>query len=99
MVTTLIAMMFPFFNAVLGLLGSISFWPLTVYFPLTMYQVQAKVKKGSFNWVIIQVLVFGCFAVAAISAVGSVAGIFQSWRGTQMFHVHRFQVVNLVFVR
>ncbi|KAL5776314.1 hypothetical protein ACOSP7_009240 [Xanthoceras sorbifolium] len=57
--TTLVAMMFPFFNAVLGLIGEIGFWPLTVYFPLTMYTVQAKIKRGSSTWIIFQVLGFG----------------------------------------
>ncbi|KAJ6433682.1 hypothetical protein OIU84_017389 [Salix udensis] len=61
--TTLVAMLFPFFNAILGLLGSISFWPLTVYFPLNMYMVQAKIKRGNSKWIMFQVLSFivpGC---------------------------------------
>ncbi|KAJ6426196.1 hypothetical protein OIU84_026724, partial [Salix udensis] len=36
-------MIFPFFNSVLGLIGAMSFWPLTLYFPVQMYISQAKI--------------------------------------------------------
>ncbi|KAI8009581.1 putative amino acid permease 7 [Camellia lanceoleosa] len=39
--TTVIAMIFPYFNQVLGVLGAINFWPLSIYFPVEMYFVQA----------------------------------------------------------
>ncbi|MQI27723.1 hypothetical protein EI009_25840, partial [Escherichia coli] len=29
----LLAMVLPFFNDIVGLIGAIGFWPLTVYFP------------------------------------------------------------------
>ncbi|KAB1200529.1 Amino acid permease 3 [Morella rubra] len=32
--TTVISMLLPFFNDVVGLLGALGFWPLTVYFPV-----------------------------------------------------------------
>ena len=37
--TTLISMLLPFFNDVVGILGVVGFWPLTVYFPVKMYIV------------------------------------------------------------
>lgn len=43
--TTVVAMMIPFFNAVLGLLGAFSFWPLTVYFPISMHIAQGKIDR------------------------------------------------------
>lgn len=42
--TTLVAMLLPFFNDIVGLLGSLGFWPLTVYFPVEMYIKQFKVR-------------------------------------------------------
>ncbi|XP_048227148.1 amino acid permease 1 isoform X1 [Ricinus communis] len=51
--TTAVAMMLPFFNAILGLLGAVSFWPLTVYFPLSMYMKQANIKRGSSRWIVV----------------------------------------------
>ncbi|KAJ1402836.1 Amino acid transporter, transmembrane domain [Sesbania bispinosa] len=43
--STVMAMILPFFNSILGLLGAFSFWPLTVYFPIEMYLRQAKVPR------------------------------------------------------
>ncbi|CAN6450490.1 unnamed protein product [Victoria cruziana] len=36
--TTGIAMLFPYFNEVLGVLGALNFWPLAIYFPVQMYR-------------------------------------------------------------
>ena len=36
-----IAMLVPFFNDVVGLLGAIGFWPLTVFLPIQMHLKQA----------------------------------------------------------
>ncbi|CAI9088989.1 OLC1v1023466C1 [Oldenlandia corymbosa var. corymbosa] len=35
--TTALAMLFPYFNQVLGVLGALNFWPLAIYFPVEMY--------------------------------------------------------------
>ena len=35
-----IAMLVPFFNDVVGLLGSLGFWPLTVFLPIQMHIAQ-----------------------------------------------------------
>ncbi|XP_060170876.1 amino acid permease 6-like [Lycium barbarum] len=48
-VTAVIAMIFPFFNAILGLIGAASFYPLTVYFPIAMHIAQRKIPKYSGN--------------------------------------------------
>eukprot|EP00884_Botryococcus_braunii_P012537 jgi/Botrbrau1/21284/Bobra.0463s0001.1 len=44
--TTLIAMLLPFFNDVLGLIGAIGFWPLTIYFPIAMHKAQYMYSAG-----------------------------------------------------
>lgn len=74
-VTTVIAMMFPFFNDFLGLIGSISFWPLTVYFPIEMYIKQTKMKRFSFTWTWLKILSFSCLIVSFIAAAGSIQGL------------------------
>jgi hypothetical protein len=84
--TTVVSLMLPFFNAVLGLLGAISFWPLTVYFPVTMNMAQAKVAPGSRKWVALQALNVGALVVSLLAAVGSVADIVQ-----RLGHVTIFQ--------
>ncbi|KAL9379729.1 hypothetical protein Peur_028211 [Populus x canadensis] len=86
-ITTAVAMMFPFFNAILGLLGSVSFWPLTVYFPISMYIVQAKIKRGSYHWFGLQALGFVCLIVTIVSGIGSVAGMVQFLKKARLFHI------------
>ncbi|CAL9065380.1 unnamed protein product [Musa banksii] len=74
-VTTVISMLLPFFNDVVGFLGAIGFWPLTVYFPIEMYIVQTKVPKWSTRWVCLQLLSFACLIITIASAAGSIAGV------------------------
>lgn len=74
-ITTLIAIIFPFFNNVVGLLGAFSFFPLTVYFPTEMYLRRAKVQKYSIAWIAIKTLSMFCLMVSIVAAVGSVEGI------------------------
>nr|GEZ63094.1 amino acid permease 3-like [Tanacetum cinerariifolium]GFA47153.1 amino acid permease 3-like [Tanacetum cinerariifolium] len=45
--TTFVAMLMPFFNDVVGIIGAFGFWPLTVYFPVKMYIAQKKIQKWS----------------------------------------------------
>ncbi|GAB4844139.1 Amino acid permease 3, variant 2 [Ancistrocladus abbreviatus] len=74
-ITTVISMLLPFFNDVVGLLGALGFWPLTVYYPVEMYIVQKKIKKWSSRWVCLQILSFACLVITVAAAAGSVAGI------------------------
>ncbi|VAH83061.1 unnamed protein product [Triticum turgidum subsp. durum] len=73
--TTVVSMMLPFFNDVVGFLGALGFWPLTVYFPVEMYVVQKKVPKWSTQWVCLQMLSLGCLAISLAAAAGSIAGV------------------------
>ncbi|RRT34611.1 hypothetical protein BHE74_00057853 [Ensete ventricosum] len=74
-VTTVVSMLLPFFNDVVGFLGAIGFWPLTVYFPVEMYIVQKKIPKWSTRWVCLQLLSLACLVITVASAAGSVAGV------------------------
>ncbi|VVA90674.1 unnamed protein product [Arabis nemorensis] len=76
--TTVVAMIFPFFNSILGLLGALGFWPLTVYFPVAMHIAQKKVKKYSPRWLALNLLVLVCLVVSSLAAVGSVVGLIGS---------------------
>ncbi|KAK7269947.1 hypothetical protein RIF29_22767 [Crotalaria pallida] len=73
--TTVVAIILPFFNSVVGLLGAITFWPLTVYFPIEMYLVQAKVPKYSPTWIGLKMLSMFCLLVTLFAGVGSIEGI------------------------
>nr|CAD1842057.1 unnamed protein product [Ananas comosus var. bracteatus] len=73
--TTIISMLLPFFNDVVGLLGALGFWPLTVFFPIEMYIIQKKVPKWSTKWVCLQTLSLACLVISIAAAVGSIAGV------------------------
>ncbi|KAK1286694.1 Amino acid permease 1 [Acorus calamus] len=80
MVSTVLAMTFPFFNAVLALLGALSFWPLTVYFPIEMYIAQRGVPRFGLKWVALQGLSFVCLLVSIAAACGSIEGVIDALR-------------------
>ncbi|XP_020992283.1 amino acid permease 5-like [Arachis duranensis] len=56
--TTIIDMLMPFFNDVVGILGAFGFWPLTVYFPIDMYISKRKIPRWSNRWLGLQLLSF-----------------------------------------
>ncbi|KAK9941601.1 hypothetical protein M0R45_007303 [Rubus argutus] len=73
--TTLISMLLPFFNDVVGILGAFGFWPLTVFFPVEMYIAQQKIERWSSRWLGLQILSMSCLVISLVAAVGSVAGV------------------------
>ncbi|KAL1802246.1 hypothetical protein ACET3Z_030893 [Daucus carota] len=77
-VTTILAMIFPFFSEFLGLLGAITFWPMTVYFPIEMYIAQWKIARFSRVWNCLQMLNLFCLIVSLLAAIGSVHGLVKS---------------------
>ncbi|KAJ4965657.1 hypothetical protein NE237_017506 [Protea cynaroides] len=74
-ITTIISMLLPFFNDVVGILGALGFWPLTVYFPVEMYVAQKKIPKWSSQWICLQLLSCACLVISIAAAVGSIAGV------------------------
>ncbi|KAE8684550.1 Amino acid permease 6 [Hibiscus syriacus] len=83
--TAVVAMIFPFFNDFLGLIGAGSFWPLTVYFPIEMHIAQTKLPKYSFRWIWLKILSWVCLIVSLIAAAGSVQGLIQSLKTYKPF--------------
>lgn len=76
--TTGIALLFPYFNQVLGVLGALNFWPLALYFPVEMYIVQRKIRAWTRVWVMLQALRAVCLLVTIIAFIGSLEGIISS---------------------
>ncbi|XP_031118825.1 amino acid permease 6-like [Ipomoea triloba] len=74
-VTAVLAMIFPFFNDFLGLIGAASFYPLTVYFPIEMHIAQAKIPKYSFRWTWLKILSWACLVISLVAAAGSIQGL------------------------
>jgi len=73
--TTVIAIIFPLFNDMLGVIGAVKFWPLVVYFPVEMYIVQKKVQRWTLKWNFLQALSFMSLLVSLATAVGSIEGL------------------------
>ncbi|XP_065847638.1 amino acid permease 6-like [Euphorbia lathyris] len=84
-VTAILAMIFPFFNDFLGLLGAAAFWPLTVYFPIEMYIARSKMRKFSFTWTWLQILSMTCLVVSLIAGAGSIEGLINSLKSYKPF--------------
>ncbi|GFP84307.1 amino acid permease 2 [Phtheirospermum japonicum] len=73
--TTVISMLMPFFNDVVGILGAFGFWPLTVYFPVEMYIATKKIPKWSTRWISLEILSGACLVVSICAGAGSIAGV------------------------
>ncbi|CAN1130487.1 Amino acid permease 5 [Linum perenne] len=87
-VTTVISMMLPFFNDIVGLLGAVGYWPLSVYFPIEMYIVQKRIKKWSTRWVCLEILSMVCLVAAIAAAVGSIVGMIDDLKTAKLFHAN-----------
>ncbi|KAK4476965.1 hypothetical protein RD792_016135 [Penstemon davidsonii] len=83
--TTVVAMLFPFFNDFVGILGAASFWPLTVYFPIEMYIAKSKIPKFSFTWIWMQILSGICLIISLLVAAGSIQGLIKSFETFKPF--------------
>ncbi|KAJ7958856.1 Amino acid permease [Quillaja saponaria] len=88
-VTAVIAMIFPFFNDFLGLIGSLSFWPLTVFFPIEMYIKQSQMRKFSFTWTWLKILSWACLLVSIVAAAGSIQGLAQDLKKYKPFQTQQ----------
>ncbi|XP_074278913.1 amino acid permease 6-like [Silene latifolia] len=83
---TVMAMLIPFFNDILGLIGAFLFWPLTIFFPIEMYIVQAKIRRFSSTWIWLQMLSYSCLIVSILAAVASIRGMAVSVTKYKLFH-------------
>lgn len=85
-VSTVLSMLLPFFNDVVGLLGAVGFWLLTVYFPVEMYIAQKKIAKWSSRWIFLQLLSIACLIISIAAAAGSIAGVVLDLKVYKPFH-------------
>ncbi|KAH7279323.1 hypothetical protein KP509_37G014800 [Ceratopteris richardii] len=75
---TIVSILLPFFTSILGVLGALGFWPLTVYFPVEMHLTQSKAQRWTKTWIIFEGVSMFCFFVSILALVGSIAGIIDS---------------------
>ena len=65
-IITFLAVLLPFFNAILGFVGAMGFWPMTVFFPVWCWRKVYKPKRA-FNVLLWTVDVFSFFVTLAVS--------------------------------
>ncbi|KAI9097773.1 hypothetical protein K1719_025544 [Acacia pycnantha] len=85
--TTVISTLLPFFGGVVGLLGALGFWPLTVFFPVEMYISQKKIPRWSSKWICLHMLSIACFFISLAAAAGSIADIIDQLKSYKPFAV------------
>eukprot|EP01018_Ginkgo_biloba_P015559 Gb_28684 [translate_table: standard] len=73
--TTVVSMILPFFNDIMGVLGAVAFFPLTVYFPTRMHIAQNNIPMWTSKWAALQLLSVFCLIITMAALVGSIAGV------------------------
>lgn len=82
-IMTLIAIVMPFFSAFVGLIGSLTFFPLAVYFPLACYRKVYPVSR-SFS-ALLWAIWWSMLAVCGAATVAAVRDIIVGWSGYKVF--------------
>ncbi|XP_057545495.1 probable amino acid permease 7 [Amaranthus tricolor] len=79
--TTLLAIAFPYFNQVLGILGALMFWPLSIYFPIEMYLSQRNIQAWTGWWIALKTFTYVCLMVILFALSGSLEGLINAKLG------------------
>lgn len=86
--TTLLAIILPFFNDLIGFIGAIGFWPLTVYFPVEMHIAATKIPRFSRKWIWLQCLSAFTFTISMAAAIGSIEFVVEDLKDYTIFHTY-----------
>ncbi|KAH6767915.1 amino acid permease 7 [Perilla frutescens var. frutescens] len=73
--TTGFAVVFPYFNQVVGVAGSVNFWPVVVYFPVEMYLVQKNIGPWTSTSIVLRLYCLVTLIVMVFALIGSVKGL------------------------
>ncbi|KAK7301849.1 hypothetical protein RJT34_12725 [Clitoria ternatea] len=73
--TTVVAMIFPYFNQILGVLAGIIYYPLSIYFPVEMYLSQSNIEAWTTKWVMLRSFSIFGLLLGLFTLVGSIEGI------------------------
>ena len=83
--TTVMAALFPFFNDIVGIIGSLGFWPMSVHFPFEMHIAQRKLWWSSPKTLLLRALDILFFFIAVCGIIGNVYGLTQDTKGWTAF--------------
>lgn len=73
--TTTIALLFPYFNQVIGVLGAIQFWPTSIYFPVEMCLRKNNLGAWTGKWILLRSFSIVCLILSIFALVGSIEGL------------------------
>lgn len=80
---TFLAVLLPFFSAVLGFVGAVGFWPATVFFPINCW-IKVFRPRRTLRF-FLHALDFFCFIVTLLAIAGSVEAMIDSAKNVQVF--------------
>lgn len=83
---TILACVLPFFEAVAGLSGAISFFPMSIYFPFAMYKTLYGDTMNKGFLMFLKVIAAFTLVVGACATVGSFRNIIYSFQNIQIFN-------------
>lgn len=86
--TTLVALIFPYFNEVLGVLGATNFWPLAIYFPVEMCLRRKNIESWTSNWILLRSFSLVCFILTVFAFVASIEGLVAARLGSGLKIYH-----------
>ncbi|KAK9802788.1 hypothetical protein WJX73_005185 [Symbiochloris irregularis] len=72
---TVMAALLPFFNDIVGIIGSLGFWPMSIHFPTEMHIAQQKLPASSFKAILLRCLNVFFFFIAVAGIIGNVNGV------------------------
>ena len=83
--TTVLAALFPFFNDIVGIIGSLGFFPLTIYFPFEMHIAQRQLSFFAPKALLLRGLTAFFFIIAVCGMIGNIYGLTQDTKGYKAF--------------
>jgi amino acid permease len=84
--TTLVALLIPFFGALMGLVGAVAITPTTFLFPPLMWVMYKKPKKWGLDWSANWSLVWITGILGVLGCVGSLYNIVAGWSKFKIFN-------------
>ena len=58
-------------------MGSLGFWPLTVFLPVCMHIAQHNIPRWSTKWILMHSLQVFCFFISLTAMIGSIVGVIE----------------------
>lgn len=91
-VVTFLAVLLPFFQSILGFVGAIGFWPMTVFFPIQCY---IRVFRPGLSFrVFLRILDLFCFLLTLAVIVASFQSMIQSGKSAELFSSGEYTVCD-----